>query len=86
MTDTRLKTHANLVDRMAAARGLDLQEAALRAHLTPGDISDMVLACTGCAQPDTCEKWLQAQKGQVSDTPGFCRNADAFADIARRSG
>lgn len=86
MTDTRLKTHADLVDRMATARGLDLQEAALRAHLTPSDISDMVLACTGCSQPDTCAKWLEAQHGPVSETPSYCRNADAFADITRRSG
>lgn len=85
MTDARLKTHADLVDRMAAARGVDLQEAALRAHLTPSDISDMVLRCVGCTKPDICAKWLESQPGQVSDTPDFCRNAETFADLARRS-
>ncbi|WP_299610213.1 DUF6455 family protein [uncultured Tateyamaria sp.] len=86
MTDARLKTHADLVDRMAAARGVDLQEAAMRAHLTPGDISDLVMRCAGCTKPDTCAAWLDAQAGAVSETPGYCRNAEAFADLARRSG
>lgn len=86
MTDTRLKRHADLVDRMATARGIDLEEAALRAHLTPGDLSDMVLTCAGCAHPDTCSKWLDTQVGAVSETPSYCRNADQFATLAVRSG
>ncbi|WP_147108033.1 DUF6455 family protein [Tateyamaria sp. syn59] len=85
MTDARLKTHADLVDRMASARGVDLEEAALRAHLTPGDISDLVLNCVGCTKPDTCAQWLTAQQGTVSETPGYCRNADAFAELAKAS-
>ncbi|KIC51235.1 DUF6455 family protein [Tateyamaria sp. ANG-S1] len=85
MTDARLKTHADLVDRMATARGVDLEEAALRAQLTPADISDIVLNCVGCTKPEACEKWLQAQQGTVSETPGYCRNADVFADLAKRS-
>ncbi|MEM8653447.1 MAG: DUF6455 family protein [Pseudomonadota bacterium] len=86
MSDGRLKTHANLIDRMAAARGVDLQEAALRGDLTPDDISDLVLRCVGCTKPDTCAAWLSAQKGAVSETPSFCRNAEQFAALARRSG
>ena len=86
MTDARLKIHADLVDRMATARGLDLQESALRAHLTPSDLSDMVLRCAGCTKPDTCATWLEGQKGAVSHTPEFCRNAADFAALARRSG
>ncbi|WP_299043631.1 DUF6455 family protein [uncultured Tateyamaria sp.] len=86
MSDARLKTHADLVDRMAAARGVDLQEAALRGDLSPGDISDLVLRCAGCTRPDTCAAWLKAQAGAVSETPGYCRNADQFAALARRSG
>ncbi|WP_299201459.1 DUF6455 family protein [uncultured Tateyamaria sp.] len=85
MTDARLKTHADLVDRMATARGVDLQEAALRAHLTPSDISDLVLNCVGCTKPDACAQWLDMQPGRVSETPDFCRNAEAFGELARRS-
>lgn len=86
MTPTRLKQHAALVDDMATARGIDLQEATMRAGLTPDDLSDMVLACTGCARPDECKKWLAAQKGTVSATPSYCRNADVFNKLASSSG
>ena len=86
MSDGRLKTHADLVDRMATARGIDLQEAALRGDLSPDDISDLVLRCVGCTKPDQCDTWLSLQKGAVSETPGYCRNAEEFARLARRSG
>ena len=86
MTDTRLKRHAGLVDRMATARGIDLEEAAMRAHLAPSDLSDMVLRCAGCANVDGCEKWLASQVGAVSDTPSYCRNADQFSELAVSSG
>jgi hypothetical protein len=86
MTLTLLKRHAALVDKMATARGLDLQEAAMRAHLTPGDLSDMVLRCAGCTNADGCEKWLDRQVGAVSQTPDYCRNDDEFAALAARSG
>ncbi|MEL6467583.1 MAG: DUF6455 family protein [Pseudomonadota bacterium] len=85
MSDARLKIHADLIDRMATARGVDLQEAALRGDLSPDDISDLVLRCVGCTKPDSCAAWLEAQRGAVSETPGFCRNAEHFATLARRS-
>jgi hypothetical protein len=86
MIDTRLKRHAALVDRMATARGIDLEEAAMRAHLAPGDLSDMVLRCAGCAQTDKCAQWLDTQIGAVSATPAYCRNGDQFAELAVSSG
>ena len=82
MTDPRLKRHADLVDRMATARGLDLQEIALRGDLTPSDISDLVLSCTGCTQTDHCERWLNEQVGTVSAAPHYCRNARLFSALA----
>ena len=82
MTPKRLKLHADLVDRMASARGVDLQEAAMRAHLTPQDISDMVLRCAGCTETGRCAAWLDAQRGAVSATPDYCRNADAIGALA----
>lgn len=85
MSDQRLKRHAELVDRMATARGIDLEEAAMRAHLQPGDIADMVLRCAGCSNVDGCEKWLSDQVGAVSESPGYCRNAQEFAELAARS-
>jgi len=86
MSPLRLKHHADLVDRMAATRGIDLEEAALRGHLTTSEISDLVLNCTGCTQTDTCEKWLAEQVGAVSAAPHYCRNAQMFSVIANRLG
>ena len=86
MSIDRIKDYAALVDDMAEARGIDLQEAAMRAQLTPSDISDMVLRCTGCTNPEECKKWLAAQTGAVSDTPEYCRNREEFADLAKLSG
>ncbi|MEL6619376.1 MAG: DUF6455 family protein [Pseudomonadota bacterium] len=87
MTHSNLKQAAARVDRMATARGLDLQEASMRAGLTPDDIADLVQRCTGCTQPDGCDNWLASHGGQsVSATPGYCRNADMFARLAIDSG
>lgn len=86
MSRTQLKQHANLVDEMARARGLDLEEIALRGDLTPSDISDLVLRCTGCTQTASCEKWLSEQVGTVSAAPHYCRNAHSFDDLAVHSG
>ena len=79
----RLKRHAALVDDMATARGIDLEDAAMRAGLTPDDLADMVQQCAGCTRPDSCETWLAHQRGAVSETPGYCRNGAAFDRLAR---
>lgn len=87
MKTSHIKRHAILVDRMADARGLDLQEAALRGDITPSEISDLVLRCTGCTQTATCERWLDEQVGAVSAAPHYCRNAHEFSALAaNRSG
>lgn len=83
MTNARLKRHADLVDRMATARGIDLQQAALRGDLSPSDISDLVINCCGCTQTETCTRWLGEQVGAVSATPHYCRNARAFSELAK---
>ncbi len=86
MTQAHLKRHADLVDRMANARGIDLQEAALRGDVSLSDVSDLVLRCAGCTQTQTCERWLDEQVGSVSATPHYCRNAREFSALAARSG
>ncbi|MEL7167094.1 MAG: DUF6455 family protein [Pseudomonadota bacterium] len=82
MDHDRLKRHAMLVDRMAEARGIDLQEAVMRSGLTPDDVSDMVLTCAGCTKGADCEKWMNDAAEKVSETPSYCRNADVFARLA----
>lgn len=73
-----LKRHAALTDRMAGARGVDLEEELMRGKIDVEDISDAVLRCTACSNPEHCSVWLEEQNGAVGSTPGYCRNADLF--------
>lgn len=84
MTTTQtLKKHAALVDRMATNQGIDLQEAALRAQLTPDDISNAVLACTTCSNPEDCTRWLDLTPAGTQKPPSFCQNKPLFDDLAQ---
>jgi uncharacterized protein DUF6455 len=78
---SRLKLHAALLDRMATAQGVDLQEAALSGRLSIDDISDAVLNCVDCPDPTACQGWLERQSGTAPATPGYCRNADLLRDL-----
>jgi hypothetical protein len=80
-TNSTIKRHADLVDRMANAQGVDLEEAAMEGRLAMDTLTDAVLACTGCANPEDCEAWLAAQSGVAAETPGYCRNANLFATL-----
>ena len=77
-TNPTIKRHAALVDRMAGARGVDLEQATMEGRLSMDRLTDAVLACTGCANPEECEAWLNTQSGVAAATPGYCRNADLF--------
>jgi hypothetical protein len=71
-----LKRHAALVDHMATARGVDLEEATMRGDVQIEEISDAVLRCTGCSNPDHCDQWLEQQDGVAEKSPSYCRNTD----------
>lgn len=45
-SNTTIRRHAVLVDRMATALGRDLEEEVMRGRLSPDDLPDMVLRCT----------------------------------------
>ncbi|MEP1930267.1 MAG: DUF6455 family protein [Paracoccaceae bacterium] len=77
-----LKRHAALTDRMATKRGVDLEEEVMRGNIGVVDISDAVLRCTACSNPDHCWGWLDQQEGVVKSTPGYCRNADLFDKLS----
>jgi len=79
------KRHADLVDLMATAQGVDLEEARMAGHLTPGALAEAVLACTGCAAPGACEHWLDTHEAGER-APAYCRNADLLADLTARLG
>ncbi|HAW48897.1 MAG TPA: hypothetical protein DCX34_16980 [Roseovarius sp.] len=78
-----LKRHADLVDRMAAAQGVDLEETMMEGHLTPGELGEAVLACTGCAAPEACEHWLAAHEAGEA-APDYCRNSALLAELTAR--
>ena len=81
MQGDKTKTeHAALMGRMAQTLGVDLDEAELRGALPPEMRDDMVLACTGCADPMGCRKWLAAND-KADRAPGYCRNADELVDL-----
>ncbi|MBE0455183.1 DUF6455 family protein [Roseovarius autotrophicus] len=75
-----LKHHADLVDRMASAQGVDLEQKVMEGLLTPDDISTAVLACTGCSSPGDCEHWLASHE-TGAPAPSYCRNVELFEDI-----
>jgi hypothetical protein len=78
---TTLKKHAALVDRMANALGIDLEQKAMEGQIDFDQISDAVMACSGCSNPEDCTHWLDAQQGQTDTTPDICRNAELFARL-----
>ncbi|WP_135501203.1 DUF6455 family protein [Roseovarius aestuariivivens] len=80
MTQTlTIKRHAALVDRMAETLGIDLEEATLQGFVLPDTLTDAVLRCTGCSNPDGCTQWLQSHSAGAEATPSMCRNGDLFA-------
>ncbi|WP_306153832.1 DUF6455 family protein [Roseovarius sp. MMSF_3281] len=82
MTSTStLKKHAALVDRMASALGVDLERKAMEGQIDFDQISDAVMACTGCSNPEDCTRWLDTQTGPVDTPPDICRNASVFARL-----
>lgn len=76
-----IKKHAQLVDHMANALGLDLEEQMLRGKLTFSQLDDAVLSCTGCTQPCACATWLKTQDTVAPNPPFYCRNADLFHEL-----
>ncbi len=69
----KLRHHAALLDETANRLGMDLQEAAIRGALKFDEISEAVLRCTECSEPEACAKWLQTQDAVVA-VPHYCRN------------
>lgn len=78
MPNLTYKRHADLVDRMANALGIDLEEKIMRGKLQIDTLGEAVLRCTGCADPCGCEQWLAAQVEVAEQAPSMCRNAELF--------
>jgi hypothetical protein len=83
-SESKIRRHATLVDRMAGAQGLDLEEVMLRGELSIPDLDDTVLRCTSCTQPDACTHWLDSLEGGVAAAPPtYCRNIALFEALKR---
>ncbi|MBW4981049.1 hypothetical protein KZZ07_00715 [Mameliella sp. CS4] len=76
-----LRRHAALVDDMAQARGIDLEEQIMRGKLTVSELEDAVLRCTACTSPETCAHWLGNREDTAAETPAFCRNSGLFSSL-----
>jgi hypothetical protein len=63
---------------MANTLGVDLEQKIMEGQMTFDALGDVVLACTGCANPETCEQWLARNKAATA-TPDYCRNGDVFS-------
>lgn len=78
--DRTLKQHAALVDRMAGTLGVDLEQKLMEGRMRLDAFGDAVLACTGCAHPDTCAHWL-SRTARAESAPDYCRNGNFFASL-----
>lgn len=74
----RIDRHARLFSRMADANGADLDLALQAGAVSPGEIREAVLSCTGCTDPGACESLLDAGTEGV---PSFCRNAGLIRQL-----
>lgn len=80
-----LKRHAVLVDRMANALDIDLEEVTLRGKMEFDDVADAVLSCTACTNPDGCEKWLARHPSGARHGPSYCRNTGLFEALKEKA-
>jgi hypothetical protein len=73
--------HERLMTRMADTLGADLETAEAQGQLPPEMREDMLLACTGCADPTACRHWLETHD-TADAAPGYCRNRDILHNLA----
>ena len=73
--------HEALMTRMATKLGADLDDAELRGDLPPEMRAEMLTACTGCADPQNCARWLE-RTAEAEVAPEYCRNRDILHDLA----
>lgn len=84
LSKDQIKRHAILMDRMAGARGLDMEEQVLRGNISSAEVADAVLSCTNCSNPGDCARWLEAHADGAAESPSYCRNEGLFGDLLAR--
>lgn len=66
--DLKTQTHVRLMTRMARTTGADLDS------LTDDAWSEALTRCCTCANPGTCEDWLEDHADGSNAAPSFCQN------------
>ena len=83
MTDqSTLRYHAALLDRAAERLGVDLEEAVLSGQMAFEELSQSVLRCVSCVNPEDCAHWLDRGEAHASAVPVYCRNRALLTRLA----
>lgn len=72
--------HERMMTSMADRNGADLDVALLSGVITPEEVQDAALKCTGCREPGACEAYLESD---ATGIPDYCRNADMIRTVAQ---
>lgn len=81
INQSRLRKHADLLDRAALRLGVDLQDKVLDGEICLAEISDAVLRCMRCANPEDCAHWLARSEIIASAAPVYCRNREMMTGL-----
>lgn len=75
--------HYWLLQGMMRRTGADAVAAFEGGDLSSEAWSALVEACRGCSAPCACRDFLDDPAAQPQTPPGYCRNAQALADLPR---
>lgn len=76
----KLQHHQRLMTRMAEQNGADVAIAEQVGLISPEEVFEATLACSGCSAVQACEAHLDQG---VAGLPGYCRNADMIGRLAK---
>lgn len=73
---------ARLMNEMASAQGIDLQQGIASDEIHVGTLICAVTRCADCDGQDKCQLWLASQAGHTPvSTPDYCRNSELLARL-----
>jgi hypothetical protein len=77
----RIGESADRMGRMATAVGADMGGALEDGRLAPEALRSAIRRCHGCTEACACDAWLDTHPGGADTPPGYCRNAELFAEL-----
>lgn len=81
---THPKGYFGLMERMAAALGMDILRDAEALGLSEADIERLMQRCAGCWEPQDCRRLLRLPDGAPLP-PKYCTNRKLLRFLAARS-